>query len=134
MERFMRLIFGGWPAYESRLLNGGGNTRGQQAEHGLCMLGGFAAEAGQIAAVVLRDQSLGMQTVYGSDYVGSGCFMYLETLLSGIQIKADQRVEFVNQIGRVGHDHSFVRKAPFYAHLRWYQREYRMALTSCMRA
>ena len=85
----MRRIFGGRPAYGTRLLNRSGNTRCQQAEHGLRVLCGFAAKAGQITPIVLRNQSFGVQAMYGRDDIGLCRLVHFEALLPSSQIEAD---------------------------------------------
>ena len=70
------------------------------------MFGGIATEAGQIAAIDLRQQPFRMQPPGGGDDRRISALVDLDSLLGAVEVKMDQRVEFIDQIGREGHDSS----------------------------
>ena len=65
----------------------------------LGMRGCITPEAGQIAAVGLCHQALGVQTENSSNQGRVGTFMHLDALLAGIRVEAGQCVEFLQQLG-----------------------------------
>ena len=67
------------------------------------MFGGIATEAGQIAAIDLRQQPFRMQPPGGGDDRRISALVDLDSLLGAVEVKMDQRVEFIDQIGREGH-------------------------------
>jgi Cytochrome b len=62
------------------------------------------AERGQIAAVVLRNQTLAVQTLRRRDVVGVGCLVvYLDPFLDRRQVIQREDVEFLNLFGGDAH-------------------------------
>jgi hypothetical protein len=68
----------------------------------LHMFSGIPTQAGQITPVGLRQQPFGVQPSSGRDDCRIGGLVDLDPVLGTRQIEADQRIEFIDQIGRKG--------------------------------